>query len=261
MTQAARLTTVFRGYDPRDFALFAFGGAGPLFAAEIARESDIPTVIVPPLPGLASASGLLMMDVKHELSQSVLRPVADLTDDTLEDVVEALEGEVREALAREGVGDDRLEVVAEADVRYFGMSQSVAIPLARSGSLLGELQQSFEAVHEREYGYTVPPEVAPVEIATVRVAGIGTIAKAGVDAVAGGEEQVEGDARRGSRPVYMDGGWLDTAVYDRDRLRPGDEIAGPAIVEQTDSTTVLHPGMTGRVDAHRNIIVDVQRRA
>jgi N-methylhydantoinase A len=82
-----------------------------------------------------------------------------------------------------------------------------------------------------------------------------------VDAVAGGEEQSEGDARRGTRPVYLEGRWQDTAIFDRDRLRAGDEIAGPAIVEQTDSTTVLHPGMLGRVDEHRNIIIDVQRRS
>src|SRR3712207_2718229 len=104
-----------------------------------------------------------MMDVKHELSQSVLRPVGDLSDETLEDVVGALEAEVREALAREGVGDDRLEVVVEADVRYFGMSQSVGIPVERGAGLLDRLHRAFEEVHEREYGYTIPPEVAPVE--------------------------------------------------------------------------------------------------
>jgi N-methylhydantoinase A len=261
MTQATRLTTVFRGYDPRDFALFAFGGAGPLFGAEIARESDIPVVIVPPLPGLACASGLLMMDVKHELSQSVLRPVGDLSDDALEDVVQALEAEVREALAREGVGDDRLDVVVEGDIRYFGMSQSVGIPLDRGAGLLERLTKAFEEVHEREYGYTIPPEVAPVEVATVRVAGIGKVAKADVDAVAGALEHGEGDARRGARQVYFEGEWQETAVFERERLRPGDEIAGPAIVEQTDSTTVVHPGMTARVDDHSNIIIDVRRSA
>ncbi len=261
MTQATRLTTVFRGYDPRDFALFAFGGAGPLFAAEIARESDIPTVIVPPLPGLNSASGLLMMDVKHELSQSVLRPVGDLSDEALEDVVGALEAEVREALAREGVGDDRLEVVVEADVRYFGMSQSVAIAVERGAGFLERLHRAFESVHEREYGYTIPPEVAPVEVATMRVAGVGAINKADPDVAARAWEHHEGEARRGSRPVFFEGAWQDTAIFERERLRPGDAITGPAIVEQTDSTTVLHPGMLGRVDEHRNIIIDVQRRS
>jgi N-methylhydantoinase A len=256
MTQATRLTTVFRGYDPRDFALFAFGGAGPLFAAEIARESDIPTVIVPPLPGLASASGLLMMDVKHELSQSVLRPVDDLSDEALEDVVQALEAEVREALAREGVGDERLEVVVEGDVRYFGMSQSVAIALERGPGLLERMQAAFEEVHTREYGYTVPPEVAPVELATIRVAGVGSVAKAQPDAVA--VLPGAGAAARATRRVFFDGEWQDTAILARERLRPGDAIEGPAIVEQTDSTTVIHPGMSARVDAHRNIIIDVR---
>ena len=258
MTQATRLTTVFRGYDPRDFALVAFGGAGPLFGTEIARESDIPTVIVPPLPGLACAAGLLMMDVKHELSQSVLRPMAELTDEVLEDVVAALEAEVREALAREGVGDDRLSVEVEADIRYFGMSQSVAIALTRGSGMLEGIRNAFEEVYTREYGYVVSEDVAPIEVATVRVAGIGAIEKASVEAVTGGQLDTSGDPRRGTRQVYFDGQWREAAVYDRAHLDVGEEITGPAIVEQTDSTTVLHPGMTGRVDEHRNLIISVQ---
>jgi N-methylhydantoinase A len=258
MVQATRLTTVYRGYDPRDFALFAFGGAGPLFAAEIAREGDIPTVISPPNPGLVSALGLLMMDVRHEISQAVLRPLSELGAEHIAEVRRGLEAEVREALVREGVAPERVELVAEADVRYFGMPHAIAIPLDDLGSAgtAAFLARTFEETHQREYGYTVTEDVAAVELANVRVAGIGAMEKVEPEMAAPAGDDVE-RALRGTRRVAFEGEWVPTAIYDRERLAPGHAFAGPAIVEQLDSTTVVPPGMTARVDAYLNIIIDV----
>jgi N-methylhydantoinase A len=250
MVQALRLASVARGLDPRDFVLVAFGGAGPLFAAEIARESSIPTVLVPPKPGLVSALGLLMMDLRHEIGKSLLRPVTKLTDATLDEAFAELERDVREHLAREGVDAASIVLEREADMRYFGTTHTITQRVAPEGANLEALVGAFESIHERDYGYLVPQDVAEVELATIRVAGIGQLPK--VDPPRGVDDEPR---ERGSRSVHFGGESLETPVLSRAALSPGDAFDGPAVVEQTDSTTIVPPGMSVVVDEQANLII------
>jgi N-methylhydantoinase A len=258
MLQSLRLATVERGYDPRDFALFALGGAGPLYAAEVARAGDIPTVIVPRYPGLTSALGLLMVDVRHDVSHSILLPQSQVSTERLNEVFAELEERVGGMLAGEGIDRDRMVMQREVDLRYFGQSEGFTVPVpsgvideaARERIIDGFLDQQ-----RKEFGYTMPDTFASVELVTARVGGIGQVSKVSLEELAGGGSAA--DARKGERPVSFDGEWVATAVLARDALGAGAEFDGPAIVEQTDSTTVVPPGARARVDAWGNIIIDV----
>lgn len=250
MVQALRLASVYRGLDPRDFVLVAFGGAGPLFAAEIARESSIPTVLVPPKPGLVSALGLLMMDLRHEISKSLLRPVDELTDEQLYAAFSELETAVREHLAREGVDAADLTLEREVDMRYYGTTHTITHRVDAEGASLEGLVESFERVHLDDYGYLVPRDVAQVELATLRVAGIGRLPK--IDPPGGVDDEPREPQ---TRPVYFGGELVETTVLSRAALSPGDRFDGPAVVEQTDSTTIVPPGMSVTVDAQANLII------
>ena len=256
--QALRLATIYRGYDPRDFAVLAYGGAGPLFSPQIARLADIPTVIVPPLAGLVSAMGLLLMDVLYEQAKAILKPADDLTDDDINAAAASLEEQVRVALSNEGVAAGQVRIVAEVDVRYFGMSHSISVPVEFGPGVVGRVCADFSEVHEREYGYVVPAEVAPIEIANIRVGGLSSSNRSGVKLQPpfhGGTNLA--DALLEMRSVYFDGSFQDTPIYDRSKLGVGVELDGPAIIEQDDTTTLIHPGMHAIVDAVGALIIDV----
>jgi N-methylhydantoinase A len=257
MAQALRLATVYRGYDPRDFVLFAYGGAGPLFAPDVAALGGIPRVIVPPSPGLISALGLLMIDIVHDFGTSVLKPVDEVVASELIALFDQLTAEVRTSLGRENLTDDRIEVRWEVDARYFGTSHTSVIAIERSNASIAQIERAFNESHLREYGYTVPKAVAPVEIVTARVIGIGNVDKWPIRHMETRESGSLEDAKRETRPVYFGGEWCDTPVYERERLAPGMRLTGPAVVEQFDSTTVLAPDMSAEVDAFGNLVIDV----
>ncbi len=250
MVQALRLASVYRGLDPRDFTLVAFGGAGPLFVAEIARESAVPTVLVPPKPGLVSALGLLMMDLRHEVSRSLLRPVDELSDGELADAFAGLEREVREHLAQEGVDAGAVLLEREVEMRYYGTTHTITHRVADGASSLEALAGAFEETHQQDYGYVVSRDVAQVELATIRVAGIGQLPK-----IEPPNELDDEPRPAESRPVFFSGEFHETVVISRASLRPGDAFDGPAVVEQTDSTTIVPPGMSVVVDDHANLII------
>lgn len=254
IVQALRLQTLYRGRDPRDFVLFAFGGAGPLFAASVAREADIPKVIVPPQPGLVSALGLLMMDIRHELSQSVLRPINELAPGDIDQLFKALESRIEERLAAEGT-DDPL-IIREVDVRYFGTSHTMTLHADPEKEALSNLVRRFEEFHEREYDYTVPRDVAPVELATVRVAGVGTLPKRRLSRGSEHTGIQERDLEPSTRPVYFGSDFVPTRIFDRRDLSPNTELDGPAVIEESDSTTIIEPGMRATIDPLLNIVID-----
>lgn len=258
MVQALRLATVERGYDPREFALFALGGAGPVYASEVARAGSIPTVLVPRYPGLTSALGLLVVDIRHDVSHSVLKTQQAVTVDELNAVFTDLESRVAALLASEGVGSHDISLSREIDLRYFGQSEGFTI--AVSGGVLSDA--SYEAILEsfferqlREFGYLMPKEVSTVEFVTARVGGVGKVEKVSLPRLDGGGDAPS--ARTGARRAWFGDGFVETAVYDRQGLGAGAEIEGPAIVEQTDSTTVVLPGSTARVDDYGNLVITV----
>ena len=257
MIGAMRLVSVQRGYDPRQFVLVAFGGAGPLHANALARELGIPAVLVPPNPGIASAVGMLMTDLRHEFVTTRRVRLDALTPEALESLFAdfLVEGSAR--LDRDGVPASDRQMLRSVDLRYHGQSfeLSIAVP---AGSLtvadVERLRAEFDAAHERAYGYAAPEDA--VELVNVRLAAIGVTPRPRrAPLPPGGRDAAK--ALKGTREVWFAeiGGWRNTNVLDRAKLLSGNVIGGPAIVEEHDASTLVHPGWEATVDQHGNLVV------
>jgi N-methylhydantoinase A len=261
MVRALRLATVQRGHDPRGFALVAYGGAGPLHAVALAAEMGIPRVIVQPRPGLASALGLLVTDVRHEYALTRLERTERADAGELEAAFAAMERQGRETLAREGVDDRAMVFERRADLRYYGQSYQLTVPADRrpiDRAAIAELVRAFNRTHETLYGYAEPSE--PVEIVNVRSTAIGRLARPRATAPADPDDRTDASAVKATRPVFFAGeGFVDTRIYDRYRLRPGECLDGPAVVEERDSTVLVHPRWTARVDDAGNLVLSATR--
>jgi N-methylhydantoinase A len=249
MADAVRLISIRRGYDPRDFCLVAFGGAGPLHGAALAEELSIPTVLVPPSPGITSALGCLLVDIRHDLSAMFLAHVDTVDLDKLETEFGKLEDEARERLAAEGVPEEQMSIQRLIDMRYLGQWRSLTIPVSAPADLQ-EAMATFHAEHERAYNYR--RDGSPVEIYRLSLRAVGITPK---PQLRRHELNGAGASALGSRQVHFDasGGALDTPVYDRAVLPAGARIEGPAVIEQLDSTTLVPPGWQARVDEWLNI--------
>jgi N-methylhydantoinase A len=259
MSQALRVVSVQRGYDPRDFKLVAFGGAGPLHAVSIAAECGIDTVLVPPQPGLASAFGLLVADVKHDFSRTLVERIDRARPDRLEEVFAELAGAAAAALAAEGLSGDRTAFERALDLRYVGQSYQLTIPIPAGAALTAELlaaaRRSFNELHRATYGYAEPAE--PCEIVNLRVAGLGLIEKPRLGGDGTSRQRDVADAVRGRRLVHFDGhGFVDCPAIDRALLAPGMAFGGPAVVEEPDSTTLVHPGWRVRVERYGVLAIE-----
>ena len=257
MVSALRQVSVQRGYDPRDFVLVAFGGAGPVHANRLAAELEIPTVLVPMSPGTTSAMGLLVTDIKHDYSVALIQRADSLDSTVAHDSFQRMKLEGEAALAREGVGPEDTDFVYQADMRYVGQSYELTIPLAdgelASGELTGILDR-FHREHERTYGFKA--DVEPVEFVALRLSAIGSISRPRTREIADSGRDLS-SALKTSRPAYFEesGGLVDCRIYDRYKLEPGLEVPGPAIVEEIDSTTVIHPGYRAVVDNAGNLFL------
>ena len=257
MIGAMRLVSVQRGYDPRQFVLVAFGGAGPLHANALARELGIPAVLVPPNPGIASAVGMLMTDLRHEFVTTRRVRLDALTPEALESLFEdfLVEGSAR--LDRDGVPASNRQMLRSVDLRYHGQSfeLSIAVPAgALTVADVGRLRAEFDAAHERAYGYAAPEDA--VELVNVRLAAIGVTPRPRrAPLPPGGRDAAK--ALKGTREVWFAeiGGWRNTNVLDRAKLLSGNVIGGPAIVEEHDASTLVHPGWEATVDQHGNLVV------
>ncbi|MEX2147613.1 MAG: hydantoinase/oxoprolinase family protein [Candidatus Rokuibacteriota bacterium] len=262
MIGAMRLVSVQRGYDPRDFVLVAFGGAGPLHANALARELGIPAVLVPPNPGIASAVGMLMTDLRHEFVTTRRLRLDTLAPATLEALFAAFLAEGKARLDRDGVPAADRRMLGSVDLRYHG--QSFELPIAvPPGTLtpadIARLRTEFDAAHERAYGYAAPEDA--VELVNVRLAAIGVTPRPRRAPLPEGPRDPAG-ALKGTREVWFAeiGGWQKTTVLDRTKLRSGNVIAGPAIVEEHDASTLVHPGWEAAVDAHGSLLVRAASR-
>jgi N-methylhydantoinase A len=251
MVNALHLISVQRGYDPRDFVLFGFGGAGPVHANALARDAEIPMLLIPRSPGLFSATGLLATDLKRDAAVTVMRRLADLDTGELEKTFAELERAGTAELAREGVAGDAVEFVRQLDLRYVGQSYELTVP-AGDG-----LDERFHAEHDRTYGFAAPAE--PIECVSVRLTSVGRIAKPPLERLEPGETPEP----KSRRPVYFaeSGDYVDCAIHDRYALPAGARLAGPVVVEEFDSTTVVHPGFTVRVDDVGNLIIEKEADA
>ena len=261
MVGALRVVSVEKGYDPQDFALVAFGGAGPLHGGSLADLLGTPIVLIPPYPGILSALGLLSTDIQHDAVRTFVQrgPVFDVQG--METVYRAMHGEAETALSAEGIPASRQTFQRLADLRYTrqGFEITVEFPAQEvSAAAIQDLIASFHQRHEQLYTYAATD--TPVEIVNLRLRAIGLMNRPDltpIDAVAPGTVP----PASAFRPVYFSGpDFVDTPIFSRPVLRAGHRIPGPAIVEQLDTTTVIYPGQTAVVDPYGNLLLHANRR-
>jgi N-methylhydantoinase A len=258
MAKAIRVISVERGYDPRDYVMMAFGGAGPIHAARLARELDINRVLVPKNPGLMCALGLLLTDLRTNLSMTRMSGLTEAALTGLNEGFALLDRRAEAWFAQEAIAGDRRMLSRAADMRYAGQSYELTVPCP-AGELtadsLAEMRAGFERLHQQMYGYIAAEE--PIQITTLRIEATGLVPKAELEnhPPATGPAQAAIVTRR---QVYLPetGGQMDCPVYDRDLLGPGHVVKGPAIIEQMDSTTLLLPGQTATVDAYLSLLLE-----
>jgi N-methylhydantoinase A len=259
MARAIRSISTERGHDLRRFALFAYGGAGPLHAGDVARELGIPRVIVPAEPGTLCARGILHSDLSFDLAKTRITPARPETWPEIAAAFAELVGSAAEILDRERVPEADRQTLHGVDARYEGQNFEVHVALdglspgSDADALDGEFARRFGAAHRAAYGYDIPGRA--VEIVTLRLKMIGAVRKPRILAPA--DDSTRGSSETGRRLVYFDRttGWVETPVHDRGRLPIGAEIAGPAVIEEMSATTLLHPGQRATADAAGNLIV------
>jgi N-methylhydantoinase A len=254
MHGALRLVSVQRGYDPRNFALVAFGGAGPLHANAVAKLIGSYPVIVPPAPGILCATGDVGCDYREEFARTVLRTLDQLPATEVVKILQDLGEEATGWLEREGIPRSQQQVFYNADMRYFRQGYELPITttlndLQAQGTAV--LANKFHSLHEQLYRFRLDAEC---EIVNLRAVALGRgaalkLPEAGVDGPS------PKSALSDEHKIYFDGKFLSTPIYDRAKLQPGNRMVGPAIITEMDSTTVILPDFTGEVDRYFNILI------
>jgi len=260
MSRAIRAVSTERGYDLSRFALYAYGGAGPLHAVEVAEECGIATVIVPQEPGTMCARGILLTDISFDFVRSLITQVDASTWPAVGQAFAELRRDALAWLASEHVAEDSRRCVCAIDARYDGQNFEVQVAMDEGeGLALDTFVQRFHAAHEREYGYQVAGRA--IQIINCRLQAVGQVLKAPLAPAR--TDTTLADARTGSREVYHGKahGWQATAVYDRDLLSAGTRIAGPAVIEEMSSTTVIGPTHQALVDTYGTLIISLETQA
>lgn len=260
LMMALRLQTVARGWDPREFAIVPYGGGGSLYAVDLAREVGVGTVIVPPLPGYASAFGATRVDIKHEFTRPMHKAENEMNFDKLNAEMDDLVAEAVATLRSEGIAEKNMMIQRFTDVKYFSQSSyfTVDVPEGRITDL-NTISENFLVAMKGRYGYVLPSGHDQIEIVNLRVIAWGIVNKPVLK-----EFYNTGDSKKGLkgyRKVYFEEtkGFTDTAIYERSLLPTGATFSGPAIVEQPDTTTVMPPGCTATVDPYGNLIIKVHK--
>lgn len=258
MARAMRSILTERGYDPREFVLMAFGGAGGLHAAALIRELGVPRAVVPSNPGALSAVGMLATDFRHDHARTYVQAIDDLDLSEVNAIYQTLERQTAADLEAESITHERLTLMRSADVRYVGQEYHINLPISAEPLKESDrhaLVRQFNDAHEKLYSYSTPE--TPVQLVNLRVAGLGFIAKPQFPTYSPGTDDAR-QAIKTRRPVYFKegGGFVQTPIYAIDRLRPRNQISGPGIIEDPNSTIVVLPGQTARIDAFRNVFVE-----
>ena len=259
MAAAIRLVSLQRGHDPRDFALFASGGAGPLHAVALARELEMPTVIIPFSPGITAALGCVVADVRHDFVQTVGYALEDLTEEDVRKVLTAQRKGGERLLREEQIRLDSISFTHEADMQYEGQTHTVRIAVTGDDFTLSWLHNTLSETYQERYGIdlsTTRPRLINLRTRVdgrrpaVDFAGTANSEKKPVETLA--------DAQYGNRKVWLAEGWKECPLYDRRHVPIGAAFDGPAVLTQLDTTTVLDPGCHATVDEHGNLIVKVR---
>jgi N-methylhydantoinase A len=259
MAGAIRLVSIERGHDPTRFVAMPFGGGGALHVSALIREMGLKSALVPRFPGITSALGCVLADLRHDMVQTVNLMLEGLDAAALERRMQAAGRETSAVIAASGIAVERIDVLYELDMHYLGQTHTVAVPLPVShGNSLGVsesmVRAAFEAAYLASFSRLLPG--LAMRIVSLRVAAIGRRPAFDFSVFAPDASASLDKARSGSRPVWFDGGWRDTGVWSRLDLPANAKIAGPAILEQPDATTVIEPGLAGRIDALGNLIVE-----
>ncbi len=253
MGRAIRGVTTERGYAPEHFCLFAFGGAGPIHATEVARECSIPTVLVPREPGTMCARGILLADIALDFVRSEIRPLDDTAWTRAQALFAEMAAEAEAWLAGEGVVPERRATIRAVELRYEGQNFEVRVPLGHELPDLATVLTSFAVEHARTNGYDIPGR--GVELVNCRLTAVGHVPRGMPEPPpSGGSTEA---ARIGTRQVYFDPrlGWQETPVYAREGLPIGGVLRGPAVIEEMSATSLVFPGQTATLDADGNIIL------
>jgi len=251
MEEAIKAISTMRGHDLRDFMLLPFGGAGPIHAGRMVRDLGMAGAVVPLHPGVFSAMGLVMSDVKHDYVRSRMQDLATADTVELAAVFAEIEARARAELAAEGFGEAATRIRCALDLRYAGQGYELTLPV-EAGFDPATIRAGFDVAHEATFGHAAPAEKA--EIVSFRVQAVGVVPPMEHRRYPP-EGRTLADAKRGTRPVRFDGVDHDCAIYQRERLDTGLAFSGPAVVEQFDCTTVILPGQSVRVDEFRNLVV------
>jgi N-methylhydantoinase A len=241
-----------RGLDPRDFALLAYGGAGPLHAAAIAEELGMGTVLVPPMPGNFSAFGLLLADLRRDFVATRVSPTAHTEPATVNAMIAELARRAHAELAAAGIGPERRRLEASLDMRYLGQAFELAVPIPLEVSDMGEIERAFLKVYADRYGGAVD---AASEIVSYRLVAWGLTDKPDLPQLDAGRRSLAA-ARLGTRRVVVHGIAADTPVLAREAIPLDANITGAAIIEEAGATTLLPPGWTARLEPHGSLILE-----
>lgn len=250
-----RIVTIERGVDPRDLTLVAFGGAGPIHACDLAEDLQIKRIIIPTVPGLFSAVGLLVTDYKHVFVRSIRKISEDVDVSELQEIFESLEKKGMRILLNENVPHENISFIRYLDMRYWGQGYEILVPAHEKELNLKTLVHRFHEMHERKYGYFMKEE--PVEIVNIRVEARGIIKKPKFKKIDRRKHGTVDDAIKCKRNVYFTShdNFELVNIYQRRFLFAEDIINGPAVIEQYDSTTVINLGWSAKVDDFGNLIL------
>jgi N-methylhydantoinase A len=255
MAGALRLVSVQRGHDPREFALVAYGGAGPLHANAVAEIMGSFPVLVPPAPGLLCAIGDLVADFRDEFAQTYIRVLGDADAAEVGSILDGLGARALEWLTGEGIAEDARTITYTADMRYHRQGYEIPVTIdpdeARGG--LDGLEERFNTLHEQLYGFRMPGTAC--EIVNLRAIGSGAVPKPELPVGEAGDADASGAVAE-EHEIAFKGERLPTKIYDRAKLAPGNRFDGPAIVTEFDSTTVVLPGYAAEVDVNFNILIN-----
>jgi N-methylhydantoinase A len=257
MAGALRLVSVQRGYDPRDFALVAFGGAGPMHANAVARVMGSFPVLVPPAPGLLCATGDLVADFRGEFAQTFIRTVDETTGDDVRAILDRLGLEAERWLEEEGIPQGSQRVSFNVDMRYYRQGYEIPVeidPALLAGDGMAMLADRFNDLHDQYYRFRM--EDTTCEIVNLRAIGYGDVPKPRLREADDGAGPDSAQAVTDEHEVYFGGQWLPTKIYDRSKLEPGNRVEGPAVITEFDSTTVVLSGYAAEVDRYLNLIIN-----